>query len=367
MNIFKALSYGNGRITETNISSVLAYLLNPTEDHGLNYEFVNEFVKSLNFYNEEELLKKYSSSYINYDINVLLEFPVSVKETNSAKSRRSIDILLEFYDKYDKKDNPNPVFSICVENKIIDTSFSDMSQISDEILGLENNYKENKNKPEIYFVLLCPKDSKEKINNSFSDETIKNYKKTHILWKGNKHDKYITKIINNILKKESTGKIDPISTEIKFILKSFLSFINNGFQSKCEQQKQNEKTDYGRPVIEYLRELYDKLEFDKEYTVKYVKDELSKEIKKQSGKTLHSTTRNCQMYKVIVNDINRTNYSVKSYNDPNIDLFYYVDKEKREDIMKYKFNQKEDVDIYWTDENGERTCKKLSELKNKDN
>ncbi|MDM5264843.1 PD-(D/E)XK nuclease family protein [Bacillus wiedmannii] len=47
MNIFDALTNGKGRILETNISSLLAYLLDPNQPHGLGNTLIHTFISSL--------------------------------------------------------------------------------------------------------------------------------------------------------------------------------------------------------------------------------------------------------------------------------------------------------------------------------
>ena len=44
MNIFKILSDGDGSIKEPNVSAFLAYLLDPTQSHGLGTKFFEKFV-----------------------------------------------------------------------------------------------------------------------------------------------------------------------------------------------------------------------------------------------------------------------------------------------------------------------------------
>lgn len=75
MNIFRILSAGDGHIYEPSISSFLAYLLDPKNDHGLGDEFLRSFVADFqncmesNFLNLDEKLSA-------YDVNVEVEFPV---------------------------------------------------------------------------------------------------------------------------------------------------------------------------------------------------------------------------------------------------------------------------------------------------
>jgi hypothetical protein len=45
MNIFSVLSMGKSRLRETSMSAMLAYLLNPNQDHGLGYRFLKSFLE----------------------------------------------------------------------------------------------------------------------------------------------------------------------------------------------------------------------------------------------------------------------------------------------------------------------------------
>ena len=47
MNIFKILSSHDGSINEPNVSSFLAYLLDPLEDHGMSGNFLQSFFQEL--------------------------------------------------------------------------------------------------------------------------------------------------------------------------------------------------------------------------------------------------------------------------------------------------------------------------------
>ncbi len=47
MNIFEALSNGNGTVSETNTSSLGAYLFNLSEKHGFNKQISLHFPKNI--------------------------------------------------------------------------------------------------------------------------------------------------------------------------------------------------------------------------------------------------------------------------------------------------------------------------------
>jgi hypothetical protein len=353
MNIFKVLSSYDGKINEPNISAFWAYLLNPSEDHGIGYLFLNEIVKL--FDDNEQKISDYLKDYFNYDIKVIPEYSVDIKFLKSTKHRRDIDIVIEFYKSSDKE---IPDFSICIENKISDTSFNDLEQIYDEILGLEHEYdKINKGYSTIYFLLICPTKNN-KIEISFSKE--KTIKKQFLLWK-NSNNTVIEKL-QTVLKYEKLGLVDPFSTEIKYLIKAFMSFAYNDFQSGYLTEPKKEKNDYGRPVVDYLNDIYKEMENDKDYTKDYIKNILTENIKESTGKLIKTSTRSLQLNMVIVNEITRTNHNIKNpIEETKKNLFYYPDENNKEIIRKFTNDIKENIDIYWV-ENGEKRTEKLSKI-----
>ncbi|PJD98443.1 MAG: hypothetical protein CK427_17090, partial [Leptospira sp.] len=92
MNIFKILSSNDGSINEPNISSFLAYLLDPYEDHGLSSILLKEILKDIKFENKETFKDIFTNP--KYSILIQPEFPVKLTD-ESNKKRRDIDILIE--------------------------------------------------------------------------------------------------------------------------------------------------------------------------------------------------------------------------------------------------------------------------------
>jgi hypothetical protein len=353
MNIFKILSSCNGRISETNISAMLVYLLGPSNDHGFGNRFLNKTVGQLGCQDlkTNPKLKKYLKNPSDYEIKIPYEFLVDVEETKSGKSNRRIDILLEFY----KDSNKTPEFAIAIENKIDKNSLSDPDQIQDEILGLKKNYDENSD-TELHCILISP--ACPKVEESLNK--IVNYNKVHLSWK--ESEVSVVKILNEILDEEAKGAIDPLSTETKYIARSFIAFINNDFQSDdIKEEESRERTNYGKPIRKYLRDIYDEMDPDKEYSVEERKEELSRIIKEKSGKPLNDKTRDYQFYMVTVNAPSRVGYKIRKPLDERFNLFYYSD-DSWEKIKKFSEDMSEDVDIWWS-QDGEKASKKLSVLR----
>jgi len=359
MNIFKILSSYDGSINEPNISAMLAYLLNPYKDHGIGYTFLNEIIKHVLKDNTKgsmkETLENYLKNYLNYKIEIIPEFSVDTSEFHS-KSRRDIDIVIEFYEAPYKEEIPK--FAICIENKIYNSSFSDYTQFYCEITGLRFHYGHVKlNYTHVYFLLICP-EMNEKFKKGF--EKMKMDNPSFIQWY--EGDNSIVKILNYIMYLEKEGNIDPISTELNYLIKSFISFIKNDFKSIDIMKIETERRDYGKPVIDYLKDVYDEMEYDNEYSIKEIKEYLSKIIKNNSGTTLRDNTRNAHIYKVIVNDKNRIHYGAKEPFDEKINLFYYVDENDKKFLKKFKLDIDENINIYYL-EDGVKETIKLFDLK----
>lgn len=342
MNIFKILSSYDGSINEPNISAFISYLIDPNEDHGLGFWILNGFLKKNETFNlieesEDELIAKIAHG--DYVVKILPEFPVSVTREDKIK-HRDIDILIEI----SKENSEVPVYAVCIENKISKSSITDMEQLVDEMEGLGQLYNLEKQITKIGLIYLIPEYSSKA---SKAYEKIKGYNKKYMTWKGDDGDS-ITGLIRNVLCDESSGKIDPIYDTIKYTLRSFISFINNDFESEYQcDTTANGKQFYGKPVIDYLTQIVSKLDENKEYDVKEVKDKLSAIIKKESGKNLPLSTRNCQMYQVIVNDMNRTNYQVKNPDDSKYNLLYYIDENNRTKVKKFNIKDApSDIRIY---------------------
>ena len=97
------------------------------------------------------------------------------------RKRRDIDIIIEIID---NKTN-ELIYSICLENKITDSSINkNDSQLEDELIGLENYYSESEQNPEIYIIYLTPTPSNQS-RDSF--EKLDYNIKYHLFWDNDKN------------------------------------------------------------------------------------------------------------------------------------------------------------------------------------
>jgi len=226
MNIFEILSAGNRVLKEEHISAVLGWLLDPSHDHGLGVEFLKSFA-SLTFPGSEldkHLRANESRGLTKRDQpKLIIQTQLEYEVVGKAKRSRSIDILVEI----DKK------HLLVIENKTSLGSIETL-QLQDEALGLLGD--ERWAGRTLYFVFLTPKGSSQKSEQALSAIPDQVKHKVHAVWQGEKNS--VSASLKALLSRETTGEVNPISTEVKFLLRSFVQFIDNGFtffQGQAEQ------------------------------------------------------------------------------------------------------------------------------------
>jgi hypothetical protein len=132
--------------------------------------------------------------------------------------------------------------------------------------------------------------------------------------------------------------------------------------SKNKSVGKTNKTDYGKSIKEYMKDVYDEMEFGVEYDTAAIKNRLSALVKENSGMNLDAGTARCQMYKAIVNEPNRVFYGVNTPLDASVNLFYYPSENQRQRIKKFSMTITENPKIYWMNK-GEKMSKNTNELR----
>jgi hypothetical protein len=140
MNIFEIYCAGEGRINETNMSSVLGYLLSPDASHGFGKESLNAFLEPLAdeiiYLCDQQKLKLAGKSLHRKKIaeqlgSVEIEFEEDVYGISPSKvdieKRREIDLVIRFSGEAEKQK-----LVIAIENKISDGSSNDSQQLVEE-------------------------------------------------------------------------------------------------------------------------------------------------------------------------------------------------------------------------------------------
>ncbi|WP_182103210.1 PD-(D/E)XK nuclease family protein [Niallia taxi] len=380
MNIFKVLSSNDGSINEPNVTSFLAYLLDPNENHGLGSRFVESFLTPIVLANNERYKDLIYNNRVRdlsrnskYEVRVQAEVKVIRIESEVVKKTRDIDIVIELFDQ--NFSDIVPKYSFCVENKINDGAIQKGdNQLFDEIIGLVNYYKGSsleKEQPLVAFIYLTHSGSQRAINEfnellptlEIEGLSVPCY---HLFWGGEELERLeitLVDLLSRILKEETVGKIEPIYDYTKHTIKSFISFIYSGFKSyKEEKNLLVEKSDYGKPVIQYIKDFYDISSLEQDIAHDDLRNWVSNKVKEASGKTLKNANFD-RSY--IVNDRNRKHYGMNSPRKEEKNLFYYPDENNRKVIRKLDHtNPPKNVMIYWKDNNNPDStgCALLTEI-----
>lgn len=209
MNIFRILSAGDGRDCNQSVSSFLAYLLNPQNDHGLGEELLRSIVA--------DFCECGDSGFMNLD-----------KELSTYEISVNIDLPI-IVAKFIRDDRVK--FVLCIENEVKDSSIDDL-QTQMKLDDLEKEFIEENQK--ILFCFLTLKPSR-KSAECFEKTRSKHPSSIHLFWIPSEHKyKSIYEKLQQILALSNEGCIDPITSEVRYLLTSFLNFIKKGFKGEEE-------------------------------------------------------------------------------------------------------------------------------------
>ncbi|MNO60468.1 hypothetical protein D3C76_510810 [compost metagenome] len=370
MNIFKILSSNDGSINEPNVSSFLAYLLDPNENHGLGSKFVESFLSPIILSNKEQYSELIYEDRVrdlskNSKFNVRVQAEVKVVSFDYGEKRktRDIDILIELFEQ--DAHHSLPKFSFCVENKIKDGAIiKGDHQLYEEIVGLNNYYADVDTlaeyaRPMIAFIFLTPAKT-QRANDEFNELLEMLHKEDtvlptlHMVWEDAHEPHSIVTLLTHLLELEDQGRIDPIYDYTKHTIKSFVSFIYSGFQSyKEEKILANEKSDYGKTVIQYIKDFYDTVPFDQDILHDDLKEWVRNTAKEVSGVMMKNGNFDGSY---VINERNRRHYGITSPYKPEKNLFYYPNESNKKVIRKLDPNNlPAGIMIYWKDtENPDR-------------
>lgn len=245
MNIFKVIATADSTFREKFTSTIIAWLLNPSMEHGLGYSFTQLFVESLNIGELDQLSSLLKTSFANNDDDNSIDWQIKL-EFNVGNVFIDIVVIINEW-----------IFVI--ENKIYNKSHMN-GQLQKEYGGIKNNeqYRDYK-VVMIYLVPIVGDLLDSKILNEFEELYIeKNDYKTIVTWQENDVEyNSVSWIISEIIRKESLGDIDPIFDYTRHTIKAFRKFINDNFQGyeKGISSRNNSSEEYKRFNISKLKSL----------------------------------------------------------------------------------------------------------------
>lgn len=203
MNIFQVLSQGKSRLHEPSMSAMLGYLLDSNKDHGLGDSVIRKLLQTV----DDVRFKKISSSGF-IDSQVSLEEPYQLNG-----KRKDIDIQIILLNE-DKEESHR----LIIENKI-KTGAANPKQLNEyyqAILADEPNINN------LTIVFLTPNVSNRQLSAEFNNLVIQNegHGKYWIHWSSG--ESCISNILQELLKQEVAGEINPINEYMRHTLKAFI-------------------------------------------------------------------------------------------------------------------------------------------------
>jgi hypothetical protein len=224
MNIFKSLSQGNGKISETNITSFLSYLLNSTNE--LNNSFLLLFFELI-------------------DRNLPTAKMLHLLHLNQPTLR---DRILEFSKKYAVMAEPE--YPVCNRKQIIDIFLKVISKGEEDVayVLVENKIKKEANKPTQalkqyehfkksedfnkdvpVFSIVLTTDS-ERFSDMHANAVSGNENAAWLKWTNHKEtDNSVEAVLRKLIRHEHEAEIQPINPNTQFIIKSFVDYLMTDF------------------------------------------------------------------------------------------------------------------------------------------
>lgn len=214
MNIFRILSTGDGRLHEPNMSSLLAFFLNPNQTHGLKKDFLHRFFN---------LIKDDDDFFDVNDESLEIDVQCEITLLIEGLRKRHSDILISFYKVRADSAERKLVKCICIENKIrINAEQTD--QIGDLFKGMQNNLKIKATETLNYLIYVTPEGCVTPKLNSDSKICFK-----HKYW-SSKSGSLIDIVKDTIVYNNLLPQSD-------YLLKSFFQFIEIGFKADPDEEK----------------------------------------------------------------------------------------------------------------------------------
>ena len=237
MNIFKSLSQGNGRISETNITSFLSYLLNSTNelDNSFLLLFFDLIDKNLPVNKLNDLLnlgngtlrERVFNLSKNYAITAIPEYAVKKDST-----KQIIDVFLKISTK-NKKEETDIAYAI-IENKIKPGAVN-KEQAGKQFECFTGTDDYQKGLP-VYSLILTS--DFEIFSSMHAYALTVNPNSVWLKWTS-QHDSEntIEAALRNLLVLEQHAQIQPINPNTEFILKSFIDYVVTEFSNSSTGER----------------------------------------------------------------------------------------------------------------------------------
>ena len=237
MNIFRALSDGNGKISETNVTSFMSYLFNSSNELKNSFfilfiNLIDENNGTLKICDQLELKKNTIREQISTFSNKYLVTSEPEYLINDDNGKRQIpDILVKVILKESQED----FMYFVIENKINKGALK-KGQIEKQLDFFLQSEDINKEKP-IYSVLITPDDNV--FEKMYIPAEMKHHRTIWLKWTNHvENSNSIEAILRKLIIHEHNAEIEPLDPNTQFIFKSFIDYISTEFSFR-ESGKRN--------------------------------------------------------------------------------------------------------------------------------
>jgi hypothetical protein len=227
MNIFKALSQGNGRISETNITSFLSYLLNTSNELGNSFQLL--FFDLIDSYLEEgnitDLLGLGQRTLRERIAHLTKNYVISAHPEYSIINGQG-ELIPDVFVRIVSKNQETDVCYLLIENKIKRAAAN-----PNQVLNQYNHFIQSDeyvhNLP-IYSVLISIDDNV--FSPMLANVVDVNANSAWLLWTNHQNsEKSIESTLRKLIKHDFEAEIAPLNPNTLFILKSFVDYIATEF------------------------------------------------------------------------------------------------------------------------------------------
>lgn len=240
MNIFQSLSQGYGRLTETNLSAFLRFLLSPHEAHGFSDLVLRQFLKAVASASGE------ASRFDDALRSGVLEARIALEVIYPGEQGQRIDLEIEVFNRTGEQQRK--LHHIVVENKI-KASSAQVDQLVRQFECISQAMSEEEPAP-ITMVFLTPPGDDRRLQQQFASLSIDQsspHRKAWLRW----HDSHetqdtIVSLLRRVLAMEALAQIEPITDYMRHTLKAFAMFLERNVE--MSRQKRMERAEPGSIV-----------------------------------------------------------------------------------------------------------------------
>lgn len=199
------------------MSAVLAYFLDPNEDHGLNTQFLLEFVSAV-----ENKTAKIDNMSLDKSV-ISLEEPLNIKKAGKkGDSVVYVDVHLVLRD-----DSEKDVHYFLIENKIQSGAIK-KGQLKD-IYEAKRTEEGRDSSTSITVIFITPEHDSVKFKTEYENLSVKSKdNKCWIHWQSDENNNdSIQQIIRGIIEGEAIGELPPINEYVKHTFKAFVTHLSD--------------------------------------------------------------------------------------------------------------------------------------------